>query len=155
MNAKKIKRKCMVKGCKNTDTYTISKVRDFGDTVLICKDCLQEALKAIKDYGKPKPPEQPKEPDKPLFYNHLTQQNPVPDESEPAPDEPVTDESTSDKSTTDETVSDESATDESEPDNNVPENPDTQFICPKCGKVCGSQIGLISHQKSCGGGDDE
>ena len=71
MNVKKIKRKCAVKGCKNVETFTISKVRDFGDTVLICPSCLAEALKAVKNYGKVKPKTNIQPPPA-VFYNHLT-----------------------------------------------------------------------------------
>ena len=71
MNVKKIKRKCGVKGCRNTETYTISKVRDFGDTVLICESCLKESLEAIKNYGK-EPPKKEAAPPPNMFYSHLT-----------------------------------------------------------------------------------
>ena len=112
MNVKKIKRKCAVKGCRNVETYTISKVRDFGDTVLICEPCLKEALEAIKNYDKEKPKATPKDPPA-VFYNHLLSQPGKVDEPPP---------------------------------------PDIkkEFICPKCGKVYGSQSGLTGHIKTCG-----
>ena len=71
MNVKKIKRKCMVKGCRNTETYTISKVRDFGDTVLICPSCLKEAAAAIENYAEVKAKEKAGTPPA-MFYTHLT-----------------------------------------------------------------------------------
>ena len=73
MNVRKIKKKCMVKGCRNVDTYTISKIRDYGNSVLICPECLQSALKAIKSGSSSGEPKQQPTPDEPLFYNHLTQ----------------------------------------------------------------------------------
>ena len=120
MNVKKIKRKCAVKGCRNVETYTISKVRDFGDTVLICPSCLQEALDAIisnkvrVDYGV----EQPKKdtvPPPAVFYNHLI--SPPGDTLDTVDILPAA---------------------------------KKEFVCPKCGKVYGSQSGLTTHLKTCG-----
>jgi hypothetical protein len=51
MFVKKFKRKCDVRGCKNTaDVFLISKRREFGNTVAICKDCLKEAQASIDGY---------------------------------------------------------------------------------------------------------
>ena len=55
MNVKKIRRKCSVRGCKNTDTFAISAVREMGGSVIICKDCLKDALNSVENYkDKPK-----------------------------------------------------------------------------------------------------
>lgn len=54
MFVKKIKRKCDVRGCKNVkDVFLISKRREMSNTVAMCKDCLEEALKAIAGYKEP------------------------------------------------------------------------------------------------------
>lgn len=45
--AKKVKRKCSVKGCKNTECFAISKSREIGNSVIICKSCLREGLGAV------------------------------------------------------------------------------------------------------------
>ena len=47
MNIRKVRKKCMMRGCKNTDTYAISKTREFGG-VILCQDCLSSALNEIK-----------------------------------------------------------------------------------------------------------
>lgn len=47
ITAKKVKRKCNVRGCRHTDSYSISHYREGGNTVIICKDCLKYALAAI------------------------------------------------------------------------------------------------------------
>lgn len=47
MYVKKIKRKCGVRGCKNTDTYAISKSREMGNSIIVCESCLVEALAEI------------------------------------------------------------------------------------------------------------
>lgn len=47
MNVKKIKRKCDVRGCGNTDSFCISRSRELGGSVIICKRCLSEALEEL------------------------------------------------------------------------------------------------------------
>ena len=53
MYVKKIKRKCGVRGCKNTVTYAISKTREMGNSIIACKECLMEALAQIEEQNKP------------------------------------------------------------------------------------------------------
>ena len=53
MYVKKIKRICDVRGCKNTEVFALSKSRDMGNSVIICKDCLKEALASIENYVEP------------------------------------------------------------------------------------------------------
>ena len=47
MYVKKIKRKCGVRGCKNTESYAISKSREMGNSIIACESCLYEALAEI------------------------------------------------------------------------------------------------------------
>ena len=68
MNVKKIKRKCMVRGCRNTDTFSISNTREMGNTVIICPGCISAALAAIEGYAPTEKAVLPCEPP-PLFYN--------------------------------------------------------------------------------------
>lgn len=53
MYVKKIKRKCGVRGCKNTESYAISKSREMGNSIIACKECLMEALAIIEEQNKP------------------------------------------------------------------------------------------------------
>lgn len=53
MYVKKIKRICGVRGCKNTDVFALSKTREMGNSVIICKDCLKDALASIDNYVEP------------------------------------------------------------------------------------------------------
>lgn len=53
MYVKKIKRICGVRGCKNTEVYALSKSKDMGNSVIICKDCLKDALASIENYVEP------------------------------------------------------------------------------------------------------
>lgn len=108
MYAKKLKRKCMVRGCRCIDTYSISLTREHGGSVIICHSCLTSGIKAatiadkepIKKVIIGKPPD--------LFFSDINK--------------PVVDE---------------------------------KFICQQCGKECASGIGLISHERSCKGGEKD
>ena len=66
MYVKKIKRICGVRGCKNTDVFALSKSKDMGNSVIICKDCLKDALASIENYVEPV---KVKTERKPLFYH--------------------------------------------------------------------------------------
>ena len=51
MFVKKFKRKCDVRGCKNTaNVYLISKRREMGNTIAICTECLKDAQASIDGY---------------------------------------------------------------------------------------------------------
>ena len=56
MYAKKLKRRCGVRGCKNTVSYNISRSRELGYSVIICEDCLKDAVEAIKAQPKKEQP---------------------------------------------------------------------------------------------------
>ena len=57
MFIKKIKKKCGVRGCKNiSDVFIISRRREMGNTVAICRQCMADALKATDGYFEPKKP---------------------------------------------------------------------------------------------------
>ena len=64
MNVKKIKRKCGVRGCKNTASFVISKTREMGGSVIMCRECMEDALKSTEGYVEP---EKVKKAPKPLF----------------------------------------------------------------------------------------
>lgn len=68
MNVVKTRRICDVRGCSNTACFSIAKSREVGNSVIICEDCLKEALKAVKKYTDA--PENPVySPAPPLFYH--------------------------------------------------------------------------------------
>ena len=66
MNVRKMKMRCDVKGCKNVDSYCISRSAELGG-VVICEDCLRDALAAIENYVEPKKKTDTKPPE--LFYS--------------------------------------------------------------------------------------
>ena len=54
MFVKKFKRKCDVRGCKNTsDVFLISQRREMGNTIAICRSCMKEALASTESYTEP------------------------------------------------------------------------------------------------------
>ena len=68
MNVRKMKMRCDVKGCKNVDSYCISRSAELGG-VVICEDCLRDALTAIENYVEPKKKTDTKPPE--LFYSGI------------------------------------------------------------------------------------
>jgi hypothetical protein len=67
MNVKKIKRICGVRGCKNTaNVYALSKTREMGNSVVMCSDCMKDALSSVEHYVEPA---KVKTERKPLFYH--------------------------------------------------------------------------------------
>lgn len=54
MYVKKIRRRCGNRGCRSTsNVYAISKTREMGNSIIVCEDCLREALKTIEEANKP------------------------------------------------------------------------------------------------------
>lgn len=51
MFVKKFKKKCGVRGCKNiSDVFIISRRRELGNTIAMCRECMIDALRATDDY---------------------------------------------------------------------------------------------------------
>lgn len=67
MYVRPVRRICDVRGCKNKDCFSISRVKEAGNTPIICKSCLGMALSALDE------PEvvraQEKKPMPKLFFN--------------------------------------------------------------------------------------
>ena len=74
MYVKKIKRKCSMPGCKNTDTYSVSKGQGYNNPVIICEECALGIIEVIEATAVGaaicRPPVNTEH--KPLFYGHLT-----------------------------------------------------------------------------------
>lgn len=133
MYAKKVKRKCGVRGCKNINCFHISLTREIGNSVIICKSCLEKGIKAVDDI-KPIPDarvhysEAP-----PLFFNDVKKTNTevaeVPTQEEKPAEEaqaPQTEPST-------------------DTDVDTPPQDASEFVCPHCGQVCKTELGLQKH----------
>ena len=118
MYAKRVKRKCGVRGCKCLDSFAISRTREGGNSIIICKDCLVDAVKAVEEVQKTPVVKRELKEAPPLFF-HSTPKAVV---EEPAPAEP-------EKVETPAEVKEEPA----------------GFVCPQCGKVCKTEQGLQKH----------
>ena len=71
MYIKRIKRICGVRGCKNTETFILSRTREVGGSVVMCKSCIEEAFEAVKNYKEPVRKKNEGIP--PLFFNRPIQ----------------------------------------------------------------------------------
>ena len=125
MYVKRLKRKCGIRGCKNIDTYALSKSKEVGSQVIICKSCLEEALEAINNLPDEPKAKTYKEPPA-LFFNHIV--------NRPAEETPVE-------------VPEEAPTEETpaEPTESATPPADGEYVCPHCGQVCKSELGLMKH----------
>lgn len=128
MFVKKVKRKCNVRGCKSTDCFAISRVREVGNTVIICKSCLGKALGAIDEVNPETKSNIPvnNAPAPALFYNAQALGLNI-----------------------DSDVNEETETDAE------PTPPADEFICPKCGRAFDSEKGLNTHLRYCKGQSEE
>ena len=52
MYLRKVKRKCSIRGCKNTDCFSVSKSRESGNSVIICASCAKEIDLALEEVKK-------------------------------------------------------------------------------------------------------
>lgn len=153
MFVKQVKRKCSVRGCKNTECFAISRTREIGNTVIICKSCLGQALGCIDEVN-PKTKSNIPVNDAPapaLFYNaqalglNKADSHIPPNLSAEAETDDVTPPTESDTAPA-------SADEENEDENKEPDNPisDSEpFICPHCGKGFDSDRGLMTHLRYC------
>lgn len=161
--AKKLKKKCMVRGCGNIESFALTKsLSDIGN-VFICASCLAEGLSQVDEARKNFDETRADKPEKasappPLFY-HPTVIKPI-IEADTASEEvaesvdDVVDDMVDDvvdevENAVDgeDTVNDiaEDSVEPSEPSEPSEEQP--QFICAVCGKAFGTLKGLNMHAK--------
>ena len=69
---RRVKKKCEVRGCRNTDSFAVSKTREPGNSVIICKECLK-AFAAESDNVK-EPKKGAPVPPPPLFFSEPTKE---------------------------------------------------------------------------------
>lgn len=139
MFVRQVKRKCSVRGCKSTDCFAISRTREVGNTVIICKSCLGKALGAIDEVNPETKSNIPvnNAPIPTLFYNAqaLGLDNKAVSDIPPASvEEAGTDEVTPPAESITPPASAEDV---------------TEFKCPICGKTFGSEKGLKTHLRYC------
>lgn len=158
MYAKRLKRKCSVRGCKNTDTFAISRTRELGGSVIICKSCLGKALSVIDDINPETGSnikvttggEAPK-----LFFN-----------AKALGKTKANDGLSADVATVYETPTPVEPISQEDPATAVPEAPTpteeqtatnetSGFVCPNCGRSFDTEQGLKTHLRFCKEKSDE
>jgi hypothetical protein len=128
--AKKLKKKCMVRGCGNTETFALSRSGSEFGNVFICASCLAEALSGVdearKAYAERNQANKVSSPP-PLFYNPVVEKA----VEEPAEIEEVEPEANEEVSEVEETA----------------EEPSEKCICTECGKEFDTEKGLNMHKR--------
>ena len=138
MYFRKIKRKCRVRGCRCTESYAISLASEVGNTVIICKSCLEKALKAIEE-GKPEPEKKKPSGIPSLFFNGVLKAEPA--EAEPIE---VTEPLIDDMDDVSGLIEDDGIFEPSDAEPIEVTEP-SEFVCPHCGQVCKTALGLQKH----------
>ncbi len=148
MKVKKVKRKCMVRGCKNTDCYAVSHSSEVGNSIIICKECAAEIAPAIAEFEKQNPKQAEKKAASappPLFYNTETEVAPQAEKATPDDGQVEQNENMLEEEAT-VNASDEAVENE---DNDLEEN--EVYVCPKCGKQYKSKRHFAKHLETCEG----
>lgn len=132
MHIRRLKRKCSVRGCKCTDTVSISHTREPGNTVIICASCLKTAAAEVDNpmsapIQRVSPAEAP-----PLFFNSTIRA------TEPVAELAKTDDLA-------DAVADDLADDLADTSAEAVEELATEFKCEHCGQVCKTELGLQKH----------
>lgn len=159
--AKKLKKKCMIRGCGNTESFALSKsLSDIGN-VFICASCLAEGLSQVdearKDFDEAMVEKVKKSSAPPPLFYHPTVIKPIIEAD--AASEEVTEsvdgavddmvdgavDEVENAVDGEDTVVDAVAEDSAESSEPSEEQP--QFICAVCGKAFGTLKGLNMHAK--------
>lgn len=70
MNIRKVRRKCSVRGCRCTESYSLSLSNEMGNSIIVCKKCILEAAEAVKNYKEDSKPAKKVHREPPaLFFN--------------------------------------------------------------------------------------
>lgn len=159
MFVKKVKRKCSVRGCKNTDCFAISRTREVGNTVIICKSCLGKALGAIDEVNPETKSNIPvnNAPAPALFYNAQAlgiDKKAVSNIPPASLEEAGTDDVTPPAESVTPPASPEDVNEETETDAEPTPSTD-EYICPQCGRAFDSGKGLSTHLRYCKGQSEE
>lgn len=47
MYIRKVSKQCDVSGCRNKNCYAVSGYREFGNSIIVCEDCIKEILNIL------------------------------------------------------------------------------------------------------------
>lgn len=154
MFVRQVKRKCSVRGCKNTECFAISKVREVGNTVIICKNCLRDALGAIDEIDpktKSNIPSLDNTEAPPLFFNAKSLgKSKINDDL--SYDAAVVDDEAANPAPDTEDIGEEAnppVDDSADADATNPTEYAADFMCPNCSKEFDSERGLKTHLRYC------
>lgn len=142
MYVRKVKRKCGVRGCKSFEAFAISKTREPGNSIIICRECLKDANKSVSEM---KPNEKNNIRKRStgevpgLFFNKQVV-------AEIEKDEVYEKEEQNSSNKEDDL---EAESDKTEISDNQTEEKEDVFKCPGCGKAFESEKGLKSHLRYC------
>ena len=142
MYVRKVKRKCGVRGCKSFEAFAISKTREPGNSIIICRECLKDANKSVTEM---KPNEKNNIRKRStgevpgLFFNKQVFAEIEKDEVYDIEEENPLEKEDGEKDEHDQTQTSDNQTEEKE----------DVFKCPGCGKVFESEKGLKSHLRYC------
>lgn len=167
MYVRQVKRKCNVRGCKNTECFAISQTREVGNTVIICKSCLSSALGSLDEIDPKTKSNIPVIENKAvpsLFFNaEALGKSEVKDDL--SVDAAVVDENPTVSEQTepeeqfeeDEQSEDGQSKDVMPPDvgDETDEFNDEVFMCPNCAKTFDSMRGLQTHTRYCKSQNEE
>lgn len=155
MFVRQVKRKCGVRGCKSTDCFAISRTREVGNTVIICKSCLGKALGAIDEIDpktKSNIPALDNTAAPSLFFNagalgKTGANNGLTADTAAACENPtVSEEQTELRTGGDGACVADNIADGEE---TTPSEDIAEFKCPVCGKTFDSEKGLKAHKRYC------
>lgn len=153
MFVRQVKRKCSVRGCKSTECFAVSRTREVGNTVIICKSCLGKALGAIDEIDPKTKSNIPvaKNTSAPsLFFNAgvtETKNDTIPPETPNnrlANATPPIEDGNKEPESGSDTLPADGGEKEREQSDDV-----TEFKCPICGKTFDSEKGLKTHLRYC------
>lgn len=120
MNAYRVRRKCEIRGCKNTtDVFSFTKTKEHGNSVIVCMECAKRMAIAVEKI-KPVVKEPYKAPT-PLFFNEAANLEKV------------------------ELTNDEKAFNAF----GEPINAEGKFVCEHCGQKFTVKVALAGHQRGC------
>lgn len=167
MYVRQVKRKCNVRGCKNTECFAISQTREVGNTVIICKSCLSSALESLDEINPKTKSNIPIIENKAipsLFFNaEAMGQSEVKDDL--TADADIVEENNpkaSEQTEPEEQFEEDEQSEDGQSKNLMPdvgyetdEFNDEVFMCPNCAKTFDSIRGLQTHIRYCKSQNEE